>query len=94
MEPHDERRGARRYELDLVVTLDGVPGESRNLSSTGLYVLSQGAFPPGTEVSVEVFFPGLSGRRKRLLGRGRVLREESNGSGAGVALQLLGWAFV
>jgi hypothetical protein len=91
--PSHERRRARRYELDLVVTLDGHPAESLNLSSTGLYVLSSRAYPKGAQVAVEILFPALPGGMDRVRGSGRVTRVESEADGMGVAIRLRNWAF-
>ncbi|KPJ79089.1 MAG: hypothetical protein AMS19_11775 [Gemmatimonas sp. SG8_23] len=85
---HDERRGAPRYELDLVVTLDGHPAETLNLSSTGLYVLSSRAYPKGAKVAVEILFPALPGGRDRVTGSGRVTRVESEPDGMGLGIRL------
>ena len=52
-----DRRGTHRYELRLVVTLDGVRAESRNLSSSGLYAVCDQPFDEGADLPVEIFFP-------------------------------------
>lgn len=94
MEPYQpERRRARRYELGLSVTLDGVPGESTNLSSSGLFVLSKCACEPGQRVAVEVFFPELPGAAKRIQGTGRVIRVDPDSGRAGMGIELEDWGF-
>ena len=91
--PPQERRGARRYELDLVVTLDGHPAESRNLSSTGLYVLSSRAYSAGAHVDVEILFPALPGGLDRVTGTGLVTRVEGGPGQMGMAIRLGNWTF-
>ena len=71
-----DRRGARRYELELVVTVDGARCESKNLSSTGLFVLSDRAFQPGVDVPLEVFFPELPGQMKRVNSRSEIAHSD------------------
>ena len=94
MDPlQSDRRGARRYELQLVVTLDGTRCESMNLSSTGLYVLSDRAFEPGQDVPLEVFFPELPGHMKRVTGVGRVIRTVPEEGRTGLGIRLNAWQF-
>jgi hypothetical protein len=88
-----DRRGARRYELELVVTVDGARCESKNLSSTGLFVLSDRAFQPGVDVPLEVFFPELPGQMKRVTGTGRVVRAVEDSGRTGLGIRLKDWRF-
>lgn len=90
---HDERRGARRYELDLAVKLDRRPAESRNISATGLYVLTSRRFSSGSVVGLEVSVPGLRGGLSSVRGTGRVKRVQEDGGKLGVAIEFEGWSF-
>ena len=90
---HDERRGARRYELDLQVKLDRRPAESRNISATGLYVLTSRRLSSGSVVGLEVSVPGLRGRLNSVQGTGRVTRVHKEGGKLGVAIAFQDWSF-
>jgi len=90
--PGDERRSARRYEIDLNVTLDGSPAEARNVSSSGLYAISSRSIRADEDVEVDFELPMLTaGGTVRCVGR--VTRVVVEPKGVGVAIKFHAWDF-
>lgn len=50
----DERRQAERFEAAMPVNVDGVPGTTQDLSTTGLSFRSDRAYEPGARVEVVI----------------------------------------
>jgi len=93
-EQPDERRRCQRYELNLTMKLAGQVATTDNVSSTGLYAISNERIEPGTDVDLEVFFPSLGPGTNRLAGMARVMRTLVEPDGRfGIGLKLTSWQF-
>lgn len=86
-----ELRRAKRYRLSapalfLWAGQDGKPrngqGVTRDINTSGVYVLTDAMPPVGARVQIEIVLPKLAGSSPgmRLTGEGVVLRREANGN--------------
>jgi hypothetical protein len=94
-----DRRGSVRFELHMPVICrwkdhqgnqHEIGGFSRDISTAGMFVLSSGLPPDGTDVSVEVLLPPLGGATSRglqLRSVGEVVRVEQGEAATGFAVR-------
>ncbi|MCW5807174.1 MAG: PilZ domain-containing protein, partial [Deltaproteobacteria bacterium] len=86
-EPPNARPRSRRISIPIDVRLilpDGtrVSGHSRDLSTTGLFVLTTAALPDGAEVDVELLLPGKEAfTEDEHRARARIARRDDDGVG-------------
>lgn len=83
-----EQRMDERYDTAMPVSLDGVPGLTRNISARGVYFETDAAQRLGELVNFTVEYT-LQGRKRYLLCEGKVVRVEQQGQRVGVATRLV-----
>ena len=81
------KRSADRFDTELPVEIDGIPSLTRNISATGIYVLTDSHQIPGSHIhfTVEVV---VWGKKLKLVCDGEVVRVDQNGDKTGVAVKL------
>lgn len=84
MSEHDERRGAKRFELDLAVQFDGGTGRTRDVSSRGVFFTTARVLRPGDVVRCVL---ELSGGEQLIEFDAHVVRVARGAEGFGVAAQ-------
>jgi hypothetical protein len=83
-----DQRVAERFDATLPVTVAGMPGETHNISSHGVYFETDALQRVGSLVNFTVEYT-LHGRKHRLLCEGKVVRVEQQGGRVGVAARLV-----
>ena len=86
--PHSERRSAERFLVSLPVETDTGPGMTRDISASGLYLLSDRRLAAGERLRLVVTVPDHDPARPvRFILTGRVVRVENvdGAVGAGIA---------
>ena len=80
-------RRTDRFDVELPVEMDGVPGLTRNICATGIYFETETAQTPGSRVrfTVEVT---VGGEKSKMVCEGEVIRVESKNGVVGVAVSL------
>jgi len=91
LSPTEEHRQAARYALDMPVMLNGSPSRSRDLSSTGVFVLLDEEPDDLTTISLEMTLPTETGQPLKFVGVGNVVRVERQGDQVGLAVSLQTW---
>jgi len=81
------KRSADRFDTQLPVEIDGIPSLTRNISATGMYVLTDSLQRAGSRIhfTVEVV---VWGKKLKLVCDGEVVRVDQNGDKTGVAVKL------
>ena len=85
---HSERRSGERFLVALPVQTNKGPGVTRDVSASGLYLITDQPLTAGESLDLTLDFPDREGAPYRLRARGTVVRvEDAQGSvGAGIAL--------
>jgi hypothetical protein len=82
-----DQRTAPRFESQLPMQIRGTPGETQNISATGIYFESHLEQQVGSPISFTVEFM-LGGQRQTLKCEGTVVRVEPLGDRVGVAARM------
>jgi hypothetical protein len=90
--PADERRRARRYPMEVAVSLGDLEGRTRDLSSRGVYLLTPLQPAVGTFLDIAVTLPPSSPMGNLPLSlRARVVRRDDLGDEQGIAAEIVAW---
>ncbi|HKL25327.1 MAG TPA: PilZ domain-containing protein [Desulfuromonadales bacterium] len=90
MENYIETRSAERYEVEVPVYLEEGTGISRNISSSGIYFLTDKNLREGMLIKFSVSFEyAVPGRTIEVHGQAMVKRVEPQNSTLGVAAQII-----
>lgn len=84
----DERRGAERFGAAMPVHVDGAPGTTEDLSTSGLSFLSDRAYDAGDRIEVVIEYL-LDGHQYPLRCDAEVVRSQPTGAGYKVAARLV-----
>lgn len=71
--PFKYERGADRFDTELPVELEGIPGFTRNISASGIYFETETTREPGSNVNFTVEV-NIRGRKLNLQCEGEVVR--------------------
>lgn len=82
----DQRRVATRYPLAIPVELDRGSGRTRDVSTSGAYILLSLTYTPGEKVLLSMAMPFLAPGISRLRCRGHVVRIEPQAQDYGMAV--------
>jgi hypothetical protein len=82
MDEHDERRGAKRFALDLALRLEGGTGRTRDVSARGVFFTTPRILQPGDTVRCVL---ELAGGEQLLEFEAQVVRVMAAEDGFGVA---------
>lgn len=83
----DERRRAERFEAAMPVSIDGLPGTTQDLSSTGLSFRSERPYDLGARVEVVIEYL-LDGHQYPLRCEAEVMRSIADGDGYTIGARL------
>jgi hypothetical protein len=93
--PDSNRRGARRYPLDVDARVGDVQARTRDMSSRGLYLVMPRKLEVGSSLDVDLDLPeGAPSGPVHLQLRVRVVRVEELTEGTGVAAEIEVWNVV
>jgi hypothetical protein len=81
-------RGEERFAAAMALTLPGGKGETRNVSASGVYFVTDVRLHAGSALTFEVAFPDVAGGPARIRCIGRVVRVDvlERGMGVGAAI--------
>jgi hypothetical protein len=92
-EPATNRRGARRYPLDLRVHVGESEARTQDLSAKGLYLVAEEGMEVGSLVEMELALPDASPDGPlQLRLRARIIRVDDLGERRGLAAEIEAWA--
>jgi ATP-dependent helicase/DNAse subunit B len=84
-----ERRQARRYRVALPATLEHGTGQTRDISTSGLFVETDQSFSAGASISLSLMFDG----GDRMQCEGQVVRVERCEENTGIAVAIVSYRF-
>ena len=87
-------RGEERFAAAMALTLPGGEGETRNVSASGVYFVTQVRLEAGSPLTFEVAFAAAAGGPLRMRCTGRVVRVEVLGREIGVGAAIDDFAVV
>lgn len=87
-----DRRRAQRFRVELFVELEHETGITRDVSDSGVFIVTQGSFSPGDPIEFTLVFEHLHPDHPvRLQCRGHVVRIEQSDGKTGVAVAITGY---
>jgi hypothetical protein len=88
----EDRRSTKRYPIQLPVLFEHERGETRDISTSGAYILADQYYPPESEIAFTLRFDLTDQTREKplfLACLGRVLRSEPQFDRHGMAVRFL-----
>ena len=86
-------RGEGRIAAELRVTFVGGEGRTRNVSTRGIYFVTESVLAVGQPIELQIQFPDLPAGGLQVTCNGHVLRVENEGALRGVAAAIASFAF-
>ena len=86
-------RKEERVVADLRVAFAGGEGVARNVSASGIYLVTASAFEEGQRVELHIDFPDVPGGRLEVTCYGRVARVANEGATRGVGVAIASFEF-
>jgi len=83
-----DRRRETRHEITLSISVDGRAATTRDVSTMGVYFLTQQAFAAGTEVDFDLPLPRLAAANLAFTCHATILRVDARDHECGVAARI------
>ncbi|MEO6487415.1 MAG: PilZ domain-containing protein [Thermoanaerobaculia bacterium] len=83
-----DRRGETRHEIILPISVDGWAAMTRDVSTTGVYFLTQQRFSAGTKIDFDLPLPRLATANLAFICHATILRVDARDHQCGVAARI------
>src|SRR5262245_25185354 len=91
MENDQNRRKSRRYAMDVPVRLGDVEGQTRDVSTRGLYFVGPVELKPGAAIEMDLALPSAKPGPLSIRLRARIVRLDDLGDEKGLAAEIHEW---